>query len=170
MLLMPAVTLVSVKVADVAPEIFDHVDPLLVDSCHCHVGIGFPLAAAVKVAVCPAFTVWSAGCVVITGAANAASIVMVIARVWFPAAFVALKVTLLFVTAAVGIPDSRPPAERLKPAGNVPALISHVIGVVPVAASCWLYPTPTLPFGSVVVVILGGVWTVRVAALDVALP
>jgi hypothetical protein len=36
-------------------------------TCHCTVGVGEPVAAAVKVAVWPAVTVWFAGCVVIIG-------------------------------------------------------------------------------------------------------
>ena len=35
---------------------------------HWKVGAGVPLAAAVKVTLAPAFTVWLTGCVVITGA------------------------------------------------------------------------------------------------------
>src|SRR5215472_9123742 len=43
------------------------VDSLSVDSCHCTVGEGDPLAAAVKVAVPFPRTVWLVGCVVIVG-------------------------------------------------------------------------------------------------------
>jgi hypothetical protein len=46
----------------------DHVDPLSKESCHCTVGVGVLLAAAVKVTVWPEGTVWLMGCVVIVGA------------------------------------------------------------------------------------------------------
>ena len=62
-----AVTAASDKVVDVAPEIFVKVVPPLVLTCHCTAGVGAPLAAAVNVAVAPAFTVALAGLVVITG-------------------------------------------------------------------------------------------------------
>jgi hypothetical protein len=42
--------------------------PLPVLCCHCTVGVGVPLAAAVNVAIPPAFTVWLDGFRVITGA------------------------------------------------------------------------------------------------------
>jgi hypothetical protein len=47
--------------------------------CHCTVGVGFPLTAAVKLAVCPAVTDWLVGCVLIVGAASAAVTVSVAA-------------------------------------------------------------------------------------------
>jgi len=73
--------------------------------------------------------------VVIVGAAI---ITMLRAFVAFPAAFVALTVKLN-VPSAVGVPDITPvDAFRLRPAGNVRAEISQVIGVDPVAASVWL--------------------------------
>ncbi len=53
---------------DVAPGILDQVAPLSVLSCHWTAGVGDPLAAAEKLAVCPAMTVWSAGWVVTEGA------------------------------------------------------------------------------------------------------
>src|SRR2546428_6527962 len=39
----------------------------IVDACHCTMGAGDPLAAAVNVAVCPSVTLWSPGWVVTTG-------------------------------------------------------------------------------------------------------
>ena len=64
---------------------------------------------------------------------------MLRALVLFPAAFVALTVKLN-VPAVVGVPDITPvDAFKLRPAGNVRAEISQVIGAVPVAASLWLY-------------------------------
>src|SRR5208337_5672206 len=56
-----AVVLVRVRVVLVAPVMSLKVEPLSVLTCHCTVGVGLPLAAAVKVAVWPAVTVWLAG-------------------------------------------------------------------------------------------------------------
>src|SRR5258707_13462476 len=50
-----------------APEMLPNVAPPSVLTCHCTVGVGEPVAAVVKVAVWPTFTVWFAGCVVMTG-------------------------------------------------------------------------------------------------------
>jgi hypothetical protein len=55
------------NVVDVAPEIFVNVTPSVL-CCHCTVGAGFPLAAAVNVAVAPADTLTLTGFVVIVGA------------------------------------------------------------------------------------------------------
>ena len=41
----------------VAPAMSDQLDPPLVLTCHCTVGVGLPEAAAVNVAVWPALTV-----------------------------------------------------------------------------------------------------------------
>jgi hypothetical protein len=49
-------TEVMVYVVDVAPEISLQVDPPSVEFCHCTVGDGLPLAAALKVTVPPAPT------------------------------------------------------------------------------------------------------------------
>ena len=61
---MVVVTFVRVKVPLVAPARLDHELPLLVETCHWYVGVGLPLAVALKYAVCPDVTVWLAGCVV----------------------------------------------------------------------------------------------------------
>ena len=45
-----------------------NVVPPLVLTSHCTVGVGLPLAAAVKVTVLPVLTVWLAGFVVTVGA------------------------------------------------------------------------------------------------------
>jgi hypothetical protein len=63
---------------------------------------------------------------------------IVMALVPFPVVFVALAVKLN-VPAVVGAPVIAPVVElRFKPGGKLPPAISHVIGVVPVAASLWL--------------------------------
>ncbi len=53
---------------EVAPMISLQLDPPLLLACHRTVGVGRPLAAAEKVAVWPAFTVWLTGWVVTSGA------------------------------------------------------------------------------------------------------
>ena len=45
--------------------------------CHCTVGVGFPLAAAVKLAFCPAVTNRLVGCAMIVGAVSARATVSV---------------------------------------------------------------------------------------------
>ena len=55
---------------NVAPEMSLQVDPPSVDCCHCTVGGGPPLAAAVKVAVVSRGTVWLVGWVVMDGATS----------------------------------------------------------------------------------------------------
>lgn len=52
---------VMARVSDVAPGTGDQLVPPLVDTCHCTVGLGLPLAVAVKVAEAPAITCWSDG-------------------------------------------------------------------------------------------------------------
>jgi hypothetical protein len=59
---------VKLSVVDVAPDMFVKLVPPFVLCCHCTVGVGVPLAAAVKVAVWPALTVWFDGFAVTVGA------------------------------------------------------------------------------------------------------
>src|ERR1700722_577358 len=56
----------TLKVVDVAPATFVKAPPAL--TCHCTVGVGLPVAAAVNIAVAPAATVTFAGLVVMVGA------------------------------------------------------------------------------------------------------
>jgi hypothetical protein len=60
------------------------------------------------------------------------------------------------VSATVGVPEITL-LESVKPPGNDPLSTLHVIGVVPEAASVWLYAVPTVPPANVVVVIVGAV-------------
>ncbi len=53
---------------DVAPAMLVNVFPPFVDTCHWTVGVGSPVAAAVKVAAAPAEAVWFVGWVVTDGA------------------------------------------------------------------------------------------------------
>ena len=73
----------------------------------------------------------------------------------YPAMFSALT-TKLNVPGCIGVPEITPAFERVKPFGKLPPVILHVMGVVPAACNVWLYATPTVPFGRVVVVIVGG--------------
>ena len=70
--LSPA-TVVKLYVVLVAPLISVQVVPLML-LCHCTVGVGVPLAAAVNVAVSPAFTVVPTGWVVMLGATDATTV------------------------------------------------------------------------------------------------
>ena len=63
-----ATAAVNDNVVDVAPAMFVNVTPSVL-TCHCTVGVGVPLAAAVNVAMAPLATLMLAGFVVITGAA-----------------------------------------------------------------------------------------------------
>ena len=83
------------------------------------------------------------------------SMTMESAFVPLPAALAALTVKL-DVPAVVGVPEMAP-AESVKPPGNTPVSMLHVIGVVPVAVNVWLYAVPTVPPGNAVVVIVGEV-------------
>ena len=57
----------TVNVVVVAPATLKKVAPLSVLNCHCTVGVGLPLAAAVNTAVPPALTVTLTGFVVTAG-------------------------------------------------------------------------------------------------------
>jgi hypothetical protein len=70
-----------------------------------------------------------------------------------------VKVNVPGVTLSEGVPEISPPVESSKPSGNVPKpeIIPHVIGVVPVAVSVWMYATSIAPSCKNVVVIVGAV-------------
>src|SRR5436305_5161678 len=60
----------------------------------------------------------------------------------------------------VGVPEITPVDERLSPAGSVPDARLHTRAPSPpVAASVCEYAVPTVPFGSVVVMMLGTLFT-----------
>ena len=74
-----------------------------------------------------------------------------------PALFSALTVKLA-VPAVVGVPLISPVvSSSVRPSGRAPPLMLHLMGVVPLAVRVWLYASPTLPSGSVSVMILGAV-------------
>src|SRR5512140_97058 len=53
------------------------------------------------------------------------------------------------VPAIVGVPESSPPEESVRPTGRLPEAKTKVYGAVPpVAERSWLYATPTVPVGS----------------------
>lgn len=66
-----------------------------------------------------------------------------------PAASVTLTVKA-YVAAVVGVPDSRPALDSVRPAGTVPTTTAYVYGAVPpVAENWWLYGAATWPLGAV---------------------
>ena len=63
----------------------------------------------------------------------------------------------LGLPAAVGVPVIAPLAASDRPAGSAPAVLDQLLPPVPpLAESVWLYPTPTVPAGSDVVVTASG--------------
>ena len=72
---------VKLRVAMVAPGMSLKVLPPSVLTCHCTVGVGLPLAAAVKVAVRPALTVWFVGLVVTVGAKSTVRVAALVVSV-----------------------------------------------------------------------------------------
>jgi hypothetical protein len=68
-----------------------------------------------------------------------------------------MKLNVPGVIVSEGVPEITPAAESVKPAGNgsEPKLSPHVIGVVPVAVSVWVYGTSIAPSCKNVVVIAG---------------
>src|SRR5215471_19685475 len=64
---------VNVRLEALAPGMLVK-GPLFTLTCHCAAGVGMPLAAAVKVTLCPLITVWLAGFMVIRGAVSTVSV------------------------------------------------------------------------------------------------
>src|SRR5881628_1797480 len=79
---------VKLRVVEVAPEALLKVTPPSVLTCHCTVGVGEPVAAAVKVAVWPAFTVWFTGWVVMVGSVGEFTVSVAAVVVAVPPEFV----------------------------------------------------------------------------------
>jgi hypothetical protein len=168
----PAVTATTDNVAEVAPEIFVNVVPPFVLTCHCTLGVGVPLAAAVNVAVAPAFTVVFAGLVVIAGAVFTVNV----------AAVVVAEPTLLVNTARYWLPFCAPAAAKDNVVEVAPEIFVNVtpsvlcchctVGVgFPLAAAVNVAVAPAatlMPAGFVV--IPGAEFTVNVAAVVVAEP
>ena len=174
------VVLLRVRVVLVAPGMSLKVEPPSVLTCHCTVGVGLPLAAAVKVAVWPAVTVWLAGWAVIEGANWAVVTVRVAALVvavptllvntaWYSSPFwavvVLLRVRVVLVAPGMSL-KVEPPS----------VLTCHcTVGVgLPLAAAVKVAVWPAVTVWLVGwAVIEGATWavvTVRVAAVVVAVP
>ena len=68
------VDVVKLYVVELAPGILTNVAPWFVLTCHCTVGAGVPVAAAVNVTPWPVTIVWLTGLSVITGAAVTVSV------------------------------------------------------------------------------------------------
>ena len=69
-------------VAEVSPVMFVQVVPSVLD-CHCSVGLGEPLAAAMKLAIDPEVAVLLVGCVVTAGSVctvNVAAVVVTLLK------------------------------------------------------------------------------------------
>ena len=77
---------------------------------------------------------------------------------------VTLTVKFTVPLGPAGVPEIVPAPLRVKPVGNAPALMENVtVPAPPVFAIAWLYAVPSVPGGSVVVVIAGGAVTVIVS-------
>ncbi len=96
----------------------------------------------------------------------AATILSVSCRAADPAEFCAVTVKV-YLPVAVGVPEITPAALRVSPAGRLPELTDHVMGVVPVAVKTALYAVPAVPEERLVVVIEGLPGTVGVAIVIV---
>jgi hypothetical protein len=63
-----------------------------------------------------------------------------------------------YAAAVVGVPERTPVDElRARPAGRLPTVTPHVIGVEPVLLMVWLKNMPTCMVPKIVVVIVGAV-------------
>ena len=76
-----AVVAVKASVVDVAPAMLVKLTPPSALTCHCTVGVGLPLAAAVNVAVEPAAALRLTGLVVIVGTKFTVSVAAVVVAV-----------------------------------------------------------------------------------------
>jgi len=125
---------VKVRLAEVAPLTFVQFTPSVL-LCHCTVGAGAPLAAAVKLTLWPAIALWLAGLVVTAGAVFAVRV----------AAFVVADPPAFVNTARYWLPFCEACAVKVN-VGEVPpltllqvtpsVLLCHcTVGDVPVAAA-----------------------------------
>src|SRR5437764_938706 len=118
-------------------------EPVVVDHVYPPVP---PVAATVWLYAAPTVPLGSDAVVTVNGAGE---IVMLSALV-----AVALELSFTWtvkfdVPAAVGVPLIVPSAASDRPAGSEPVVVDQVYPPdPPLAASVWLYPTPTVPLGS----------------------
>ena len=167
---------VKVSVGEVAPVMSAKVTPPSVLTCHCTVGVGVPLAAAVKVTGVPAVMVWLVGSVVTTGATAAVTVSVAGALVTLPALFVKTASYSLPVSVALVVKVSVGEVAPVMSAKVTPpsVLTCHcTVGVgVPLAAAVKVTGVPAVMVwlvGSVVTTGATAAVTVRVAAALVAL-
>src|SRR5262249_5607652 len=172
-----AAVVVKVSVGAVAPAMLVKLAPPSLLTCHCTVGAGVRVAAAVNVAVLPAAAVWFAGWIVTTGAVLTVKLAGLLAalpavlvktasyRLPFCAAVGLLMISVVEVAPAM-LAKVRPPS----------VLTRHCTGGagVPLAAAANLTELPALTvwFAGWVVKTgpLPAALTVSAAALLVALP
>jgi hypothetical protein len=179
----------SVSVAVAEPDtpppsvMFPKFTPPFVETCHWSAGAGCPLAAAVKVAVFPAVTVWLTGCVVIAGAVFTVSVAAVLvavpsvliasARYWLPDI---APVVPLTVKVAVAEPDT--PLPSVKFPKLVPPFVEtchwNAGAGLPLAATVNVAAVPAVTVwftgGVAITGAAGAALTVSVAAVLVAVP
>ena len=125
----------KLKVVLVAPATFVNDVPPFVLTCHCTVGAGDPVAAAVKVAVTPASTDTLVGFVVIAGSVFTVSVAAVVVAV--PCEFVKTASYVFPVCAAVVVKVKVVEVAPATAVNPLPEFTIHcTVGVgVPVAAA-----------------------------------
>jgi hypothetical protein len=167
--LCAAVTAVEVNVADVAPPTLLNVTPLSVLTCHCTVGAGLPLAAAVKLALLPAVTVWFAGFIVIAGPWFTVSVKLCVASA--PAPLCAVNVMgYVPPLPAAGVPLSVPVAAvNVTPLGSAPVSLNVGAGS-PTAVTVNVPAVPTVKVVLLALVIAGAWSTVSVKFCTASAP
>ena len=105
---LSAIVAVKVSIVEVSPGMSEKEPPL--DTCHCTVGAGLPLEAALKLTIVPSQTVCVAGLLVTTGAVLTVRVAAVVAAV--PQLFVKIARYCFPLSAAVvpnvSVPDVAP--------------------------------------------------------------
>lgn len=121
------------SVVEVAPAIWVQLLPLFVETCHCTVGVGLPVAAALNVAIAPVSTDTEVGSVVMTGAETAGG-----AATWGmtlrSAAGVRALPTVLVKIARYRLPLSLVTARIVRVGRVAPAMLRQVLP--PFVESC----------------------------------
>jgi hypothetical protein len=170
-------TSVSVRVLAVAPEMLVNDVPPFVDTCHCTVGAGLPVADAVKVTLPPAVTVCAPQVDVDTGTVSTVSVAAVDVAV--PTELVntarySLPDSDAVVLATVSVPVALP-ASLVSLLQVLPPLVDTCHCTVAVgspeaaAVNVAAWPAVTVALAGWLV-IAGAKSTVNVAALVVAVP
>jgi len=121
--------------------------PPLVLCCHCTVGVGDPVAAAVKVTVCPAFAVTFTGFSVIVGA-----VAVTVSTVEPLTAFNVAEIVLVPALTPVAKPAALMVATDVVPDAHVTEPVRFCVELslnVPVAVNCCVSPEAMLGFAGV---------------------